>query len=272
MEEQSIWDKISSIATTLIAIATVFIGIWTSRLSDKLENFKTGMDEEKMVSELVTNISTTDTLSNLKSDLTFLSLERYLSRANKNYILNDLDKKMLIGFAESLVLARQQHKTVSASGIKVPYDFLKRTYSKEEFQEFNRTILNTNETTNLPAVIVTDTNFLAQTPIKTAINKDSKEIYSAILRKVVYIQYSNKANKKGVKAVQNILKNNLWIAPGIEFVAGTYSNRIKYFHEEDRDLANQINELLENKYVPLRIYNFETRVPKGQLEVWINNN
>ena len=60
-----------------------------------------------------------------------------------------------------------------------------------------------------------------------------------------------------------------WKAPGIEYKAVGCDNSIRYFNDEDRELANKANSLLGNLY---NIKKINMVAPKGQLEVWINNN
>ena len=187
---KDIWDKISSLVTTIIAIATVIIGYYTKELSNELDSFKSSIDEEKMVSELVNSIASNDTASSLKSDLIFLTLERYLEKTDKKAELKELDKKMLLNFAQSLILARKNQKTSSSIGLQVPYNYLKNTDAKL-YEELNAMILSDKLTTNLPPVIVSNANMGAQKPIKTAVDNSSKEGYSSILNRVVYIQYSD---------------------------------------------------------------------------------
>jgi hypothetical protein len=81
----------------------------------------------------------------------------------------------------------------------------------------------------------------------------------------IYIQYCDSRNKALMISIQKTLLDNSWKAPGIELVRTGCDNTIRYFHDEDRELADQANSLLNNKYLIKKV---SLRAPKGQLELW----
>jgi predicted phosphatase len=94
----------------------------------------------------------------------------------------------------------------------------------------------------------------------------------SILRPTVYLHYNNKDKINVVLDYQTLLKANNWIIPKTELVPAKYQNIIKYFHPEDRNLAEDINKLLSNKFRVVSNLEFGNTVPNRQLEIWINNN
>jgi len=84
----------------------------------------------------------------------------------------------------------------------------------------------------------------------------------------IYIQFCDKGIKKEVSEVQQLFNTNLWNAPGIEYVARGCDNSIRYFHDEDRSLANEAQILLGNTF---SIKKSSIRAPKGQIELWIQH-
>ncbi|MEO8211457.1 MAG: hypothetical protein ABI840_12935 [bacterium] len=97
--------------------------------------------------------------------------------------------------------------------------------------------------------------------VKKALNK----------RNIAYIQYNSNCKQK-VEDISKQLSNN-YIVPPIDGVAYNGENEIRYFNNEDQPYAQNLkNELekiigkIEIKFVPL----IKTKVPLGQLEVWLN--
>ncbi|WP_395054477.1 hypothetical protein [Flavobacterium sp.] len=84
----------------------------------------------------------------------------------------------------------------------------------------------------------------------------------------MYIQYSNKKNKKNVLSIQENFNLKKWNAPGIEFKENGCDNTIRYFNDEDREIANLANSLLNNKFLIRKV---NGKSPLGQVELWINN-
>ncbi len=82
----------------------------------------------------------------------------------------------------------------------------------------------------------------------------------------IYIQYCSEDQKSDALKLQQMFNTDLWKAPGIELVKEGCDNSIRYFNDEDRDLANRANTLLGSTYTIKRI---KLPAPKGQLEIWI---
>jgi hypothetical protein len=86
-----------------------------------------------------------------------------------------------------------------------------------------------------------------------------------VAKPTIFIQYCDSRNKSLMTTVQQTFMSNSWKAPGIELVNSGCDNTIRYFHDEDRVLADQANTLLNNKYVIKKV---SLRAPKGQIELW----
>ncbi len=83
---------------------------------------------------------------------------------------------------------------------------------------------------------------------------------------IIYIQYCSEGKKSEALKMQQMFNTDLWKAPGIDLVEGGCDNSIRYFNDEDRDLANRANTLLGSNYTIKRI---NLPAPKGQVEIWI---
>jgi DNA-directed RNA polymerase subunit L len=117
----------------------------------------------------------------------------------------------------------------------------------------------------------TEEQLLASEEVKEAIYRYEKPLVSSSIptsKPTIYIQYCNRENKDLMVEIQKKFGNTLWNAPGIEYKESGCDNSIRYFHEEDRALANEANTLLDNKYI---IKKSVLRAPKGQLELWAEN-
>lgn len=273
METKDLWDKLGSIASTVTAVMTVIITIWTNNLSNKLDNFKATTEEGKTVSDLIKELST-DNKSTIKYDYAFLSLERYLRNIG-NGDLKPQDKAMLVGFATALINDRIYNNTDTTRSainrITIPEKFLKDNDSLG-FQKLGIDFTNQNKIAKLPEKIKPEDSLSAFEPVSQPVKSIQARSINLIFKKIVYIQYSNLKNKDQALEIQQKFKLKEWVTPNIDNVPGVYKNTIRYFHNEDYSSAKEAQEVLGNKYKLLRVYNFESKVPKGQIEVWINNN
>ncbi|MBC7450662.1 MAG: hypothetical protein H7259_04155 [Cytophagales bacterium] len=275
------WDKLSVVGTflssTLVVVFASLVTYQTNKLSNQVEKFQSVMDENKMINELVKQISS-DTSSTVKYDFTLLALERYLRNSSSDGTLKPQDKDMLIGFAQSLILDRKNfHHDITETDLNrilIPNDFLAK-YDSLRLKQIQNMLADKNKKTMYPSdsLTVNNATLLTVQPVSQAISEGQSKYLSIMLKKVIYIQYSNARNQQAVQHIQSVLKENKWTAPGIEYVKGNYANTIKYFHDEDREIANEANALLGNGYKVIKINNpaFEKSVPKGQVELWVGN-
>jgi protein involved in ribonucleotide reduction len=78
-----------------------------------------------------------------------------------------------------------------------------------------------------------------------------------------------------VIAFQKDLKSKSWIAPGIDYVEGNYKNTVKYFNNEDKSLAEKVAAIgkqnFNSDFRTVAILSSKYKVPRGQIEVWVNN-
>ena len=81
----------------------------------------------------------------------------------------------------------------------------------------------------------------------------------------LFIQYCDRRNQVAMMTIRSTFLDHAWNAPGIEFKERGCDNSIRYFHDEDRELADQANSLLGNKYIIKKV---NLRAPKGQIELW----
>lgn len=274
--KRDFWDKLGIIGTflssTIIVAFSSIVTCSTNRLSNKIEEFKTSMDENKMINELVKEISN-DSSSTIRGDFTLLALERYLLNSGKDTVLKLQDRNMLVGFAQSLILDRENNFENDLNMILIPQEFLAR-YDSARLKLVNNILAKKSKKTILPAenLAINDSNLRETEPISQISDATQSKMMSIILKKVAYIQYSNLEKQNEIKTIQKKLVDNKWIAPGIEYVKGNYSNTIKYFHDEDSEIAYEANKILDNKFdvIPITSSKMKKLAPKGQIEIWVS--
>jgi hypothetical protein len=273
MEEKKDFLTIfNTIVLTVTSIVTAFTAYRTSTLNDKINNLKAVSQEGQTISAQIEKL-TTDTTSTLKYDYAFLTLERYLKNTSEDGKLKPQDKEMLIGFAQSLILDRINSKKAISDKDKnkllIPKQFLQKN-DTVALNKLGYLLEDKNKTPNYPTTAVTSP-LASAPPVSQIVNLEKSKSISLVLNKVVYLQYSNGDKIDDVKLIQKNLKDKGWISSRSDLVKGTYSNVIKFFHSEDRELAFEIKKTIGEQFRIVEVKNFEKKVPVGQLEVWINN-
>jgi len=268
-------EQLGTFSTILIAVFTAFTAYHTNNLTGKLSTIKAIQDEGVSVSGLIRDL-TTETNSTVKYDYAFLALERYLRNTNTDGKLKPQDKEMLVGFAQTLILERINYlgkdSNSSVNRILIPQRFLEKN-DTIALKNTQHELVNRNNKIILPLnTIKASDSLFKYAPISQSIDPNKEKSIAMVVKKVCYIQYASASKREEIEELQNKIKENEWVVPGIEIVKGQYNNTIRYFHEEDQSLANSLNELLGYKFRILRVHNFEKKVPHNQIEVWVNNN
>ncbi|MCY7360540.1 MAG: hypothetical protein LH629_00515, partial [Ignavibacteria bacterium] len=92
-------------------------------------------------------------------------------------------------------------------------------------------------------------------------------------RNIVYIQYSKNCKQKAEDISKQL--SNLYIIPPNDAVDYEGKNEIRYFNDEDKpfaeNLKNDLQKILGNISFNIKLISLrKTKVPLGQLEVWLN--
>lgn len=119
---------------------------------------------------------------------------------------------------------------------------------------------------------------------KTVLNIPNPSLLQSAKLKRNYIGYlvyihDRESSKMSLK-LQGLLQSNGFSVPSIEHIPinKPFGNSIKYFHEEDKKVANEIRLLLIENFKDdkdymnkLRVFYLRNkRVPLGQFEIWID--
>lgn len=272
---KDIWDKVGIIATFIQIVIlggfSVFISFYTAKMTNQLNTFKSGMDENTMIAKLVGDL-TTDTSTNVKTDFALLALERYLKSSGDNK-LEEYDIDMLTGFAQSIILERFFNKNGQFSTseklneIFIESNFLQRTDSVA-YNEVLALINSAEKVTSYPKLVERNINTVK--PVNQAINSTNVKALGILFKKTCYIQYADANAKSAAEVLEKNLTSKSWNVPAVKYVPGNYGTIVRYFHPEDLELAKKVEKALNKSGVTmLLVSGYESSVPKGQLETWI---
>jgi len=178
------------------------------------------------------------------------------------------DVKKVDGIQERLQLSKYLSIVAPSGEMKESWEEYYKIVQEEyeEYQKLKSEVRNIDTLSN-----PTEEQLKKSEEAREAIYMFEKPIAKSTVEKskpTIYIQFCDKGIKKEVSEVQQLFNTNLWNAPGIEYVARGCDNSIRYFHDEDRSLANEAQILLGNTF---SIKKSSIRAPKGQIELWIQH-
>lgn len=268
-QSKSFWDILdilSKFTTGFLLVVIAFVlDIGSKRIAQSNE-------ESKIIQSLIEDLTTKQAES--RNDVALLSLEKYLvaKTDDKNFERN---KAYITEVAETILRQRIHDDSSFSLESSIPFKIVNKYDTAEanlvltQYSQNKRDTININQGSPLTALTVNNLQPIAQSKNATEAN-----VISSFNKKFCYIQYNNNAAADKVREFQNTLKSKEWIAPGIDYVEGNYNNIVKYFNAEDKQLAERCAALakasLDADFKIVPILSSKYKVPKGQLEVWIN--
>ena len=93
---------------------------------------------------------------------------------------------------------------------------------------------------------------------------------------MVYIQFRGSVSREKINQLRQQFINNGYKAPGVERIDGNFKNWVRYFHPEDKELAESVAALakkfFDNK-IEFRLQDLSGRghnAQVGQVELWVS--
>lgn len=98
---------------------------------------------------------------------------------------------------------------------------------------------------------------------------------------IIYLQETGRNGRSLARKLQTLLKEQGYSVPDVEHFSRSFKSRISYFHEEDRQIVEEISSTLinflkeqnikfdESIFLPTKL---NLQAPVKQVEIWINFN
>jgi hypothetical protein len=254
------WPKLDIVAKFLssvcLAALTIVVGCGAREIADAA---KTG----ELVRGLIADLTTTD--QHARRDLALIALDHAADKQDPELIV-DVAETLLLEYhvPDSLV---QIHDVTSSVAYRI---LLRRDAARA------RRVLDSAEVkaSRLQSVSISSWD----TTIVRGLVPIVARVLPTVTGNVVYIQFRDPSSRERMELLRQALREQGLNAPGVEQVDGEYRNWVRYFHEEDEALAGRIIEVVRGSLAPSipldltaqGVFNQKTRVPRGQIEVWLN--
>jgi hypothetical protein len=268
---KSFWDILdilSKFTTGFLLVVIAFVlDIGSKRIAQSNE-------ESKIIQSLIADLTTKQEES--RNDVALLSLEKYLM-SNADDKKFQMNKAYITEVAETILRQRIHDDSSFSLESSIPYrilnkyDTISATLVLAEYTQNKRDTSTAYKNKGPLTALALDTI----QPIAQSKNATEASVISSFNKKFCYIQYNNQQSEDAVRNFQKALKTKNWIAPGIEYIEGNYNNTVKYFNDEDKALAQRAADLAKasfnSNFQIIPVLSSKYKVPKGQLEIWINN-
>lgn len=254
------WDKLDVIAKLLSGVflgaLSLAVGLGAREIADAQ---KTG----ELVRSLITDLTSED--KRTRQDLALIALDHAASKQDPELVAEIAERILLDFRSDSLA---QVHDLTNSVAFRV--------LEKRDASRAKR--LRDSAETKAGRLQRTSISFWDTTKVKQEVVAPEARLLPSVTGNVVYIQFKSPQSRQLMERIRAVLKSNGFSAPGTEQIAGNYRSWVRYFHEEDRDLAERVAELVRTElksaapsdFTAQGVFNQKFRAPRGQLELWLD--
>lgn len=262
------WDKAEVMAKVfsglILGALTLVIGYGSNRIATSLE---TG----QLVQSLITDLAVPDTT--IRQDIALIAL---------NHSVGDQNPRLVLDICERVLRNTDDFDSLAgnvAFAIIRGRDPARASRIEEEARALARRVQAQHFADTLAAEDDTSSVTREQVSRKQAYQAAQQQFIARVLPNRVYIQFNAEEGRELVERLQLYLQDAGLNAPGVERVKGDYANGVRYFHEQDRALAERVAALttafFEKQGHPLRVPPVDytgaaVEGAAGQVEVWLN--
>lgn len=257
---KDIWDKLDIVGKIVSGIVLVAIAIVLERGSNKIAN---SMQSGQLVQSLISDLAVPDTT--IKQDIALIALNHAVGAQNPALVLQ---------ICERILENTKDYDDITG---KVAFEII-RDRDPERAKQIEKEAL---EIAQREQSIQRSAAVPSSQPSQKATELPSSKFISRVLQNIVYIQIRNNAYREQIKRLQDELQFAGFTVPGIEQVESDFRNSIRYFHEENRSMAERIKQIAvdffqdEGIYLDISIQNLSNtemsrRTSPGRVEIWIN--
>jgi len=256
--KKDFWDKLDVFGKIFSGVVLAAIVVVIKMGADDIA---TSMHTGELAKNLINDLTKKD--EKIRQDIALITLNR---------AIGDKNPHLIVDIAENIFNANKEYVDLSGN---VAFAIIKeRNPAKAE--EIRKKVVAFTDNPDLRKNLRSASDLTQSTSTRTEVPAQA-QLISRVYKNVIYIQFRGEKNKFIIEELRLKL-NKEGYAPGVELVDKDYPNSIRYFHQEDRGLAEQVASiarsfLKEKKYeinLTPQDLSGKFKIPKGQVEVWIN--
>ncbi len=260
------WDKAGIVGQILSGVLLAAIALLIKTGAD---NISTSLKKGELVQSLISDLAA-ESDKNIRQDVALIAL---------NHSLGDQEQDLIVEIAEQIVKEGEYEKVAGSVAYKILEQRAparaKAIHDQALLVASNPSVRQDLRSSANPAALTA-----SPTPIPAGPGADSgKQFIAKVLPNLVLIQFRDEQSRSTAEALSKELRDNDLIAPGVDHVEGEYTSSIRFFHEEDRALAERVAGITK-KFFSSRNINVNPVIQSlsksrqtgqpGQIEIWID--
>lgn len=270
------WDKLDVIGKILSGALLAVIALIIKSGADSIAS---AMHEGELVQSLIADLTTKDETT--RQDLALIALNHAVGRRNP---------ELVVEIAERLVVDTTRYSAGDRAAKQalgsVAFDILQkrapaRADSLKKALEQRAVATLSDSSTRAAVRSRPDTSRVNTTPPGAdSAAQAVTDLLAPLSSSVVFIQFQGAVQRSTIDELRSRLDRSGFVAPGIERISPPFASSIRYFHPEDRVLADSVARItkafvserrLRVPSIPIwYVANHTSNVKLGQIEVWLS--
>jgi hypothetical protein len=249
-------------------VNVVLVGIIGLLIKTGADNISASYKKGELVQSLISDLAAEDP-KNIRQDVALIAL---------NHSLGDQEKQLIIDIAQQIVQENSYNKVAGS----VAYRILEQRAPTIAQNIRDRALLLAASPT-VTMEIRSNANPAALTgptprPSPEAAAAE-KQFMAKVLPNLILVQFRNEQSRAVFDELRQVLNRNGLIVPGPDRVDASFTSSIRFFHEEDRALAERVFDETKKFFQARQIsvnptmQNFSKsnfKALSGQIEIWID--
>jgi len=257
------WDRAGIIGqlVNLVLLGTIGLLIKTGA-----DNISASYKKGELVQSLISDLAAEDP-KNIRQDVALIAL---------NHSLGDQEKQLIIDIAQQIVQENSYDKVAGS----VAYRILEQRAPTIAQNIRDRALLLAASPT-VTMEIRSNANPAALTgpPPSPEAAIAEKQFMAKVLPNLILVQFRNEQSRAVFEELRQVLNSKGLIVPGPDRVDASFTSSVRFFHEEDRPLAERVfdetKKFFQSRQISVNptIQNLSKsnfKALSGQIEIWID--
>jgi hypothetical protein len=269
------WDKADIIGKFFSGVVLAVIALMIKTGTDDISAAQGRGD---LVRQLIADLTTKD--QRTRQDLALIALNRSVGEQTPQLVVEVAERLVLDTMGYSTDRAAAQALGSVAFRILQERDPARADEVRQQLEQQFEQIVSSDSLGRAALRSDPDTS---RHPAATAGDSTRRAITDVLARvssSVVYIQFQGGVQRSVVEELRRRLSGSGFVAPGVERITKPFSSAVRYFHPGDSVLADSAARItrafLEERGLGVGEFRAQnlaalgSRVPRGQVEVWVS--
>lgn len=268
------WDKLDIIGKLISGVVLAVIAVIIKSGTDRIAASQHRGD---LVRALIADLTTKD--QRTRQDIALIALDHSVGGENPQLVI-EIAERLVLDTTGYSAADRSQESILGS----VAFGVLKKR-NRARADSLQRAVeqrfaSRVSADSGVRASLRSDPDTARTLVLKDSSAQFATRLIARFSSSVVFLQFQGGVQRKTMERLRKSLDSAGFVAPGVEYITKPFRSSVRYFHADDSMLAARAAKISANflqqerlSVESLKLQNLSERglrVPRGQIEVWLN--